>query len=349
MFMTLPSLASPRYLHTATQLPDGRVLVAGGRYSDFGVENRVLTSVEIFDPRTLTWTAGTPMHRQRMRQVAVSLPGGGVLVAGGNYTDAGILRDPTAEIFDPSTDTWSSVIDMPLEPTSAVGLLAGKVLFIGYLDGTNRSFSTMFDPKTQTFAPTVRVTGMSLGSSATLLRNGSVLTAGSWRGYGDGPPELRGEAAIFDPATGRWAATTPMQEARQPAPLVTIDDGRALIVSNFSGELYDVTKETWTKTGDTASSRDETQLLALGDGRVIAIGSSYGDSASKPVIEALDPVSGRWATIADFRVLEGLTATMVGDASVLIAGGLLECRFGQACDHERVVGDAFLLALPEAP
>jgi hypothetical protein len=301
---------------------------------------------------TRRWSAGPDMDRRRERHVALGLADGRVLVAGGNHSGDGPLRDPTGEIFDPTTGEWSPPFDLPLEPSSAVVLIDDTVLILGHDDAepfSNKGYSTTYDPRSGALGPVRRVTGMSIGSMATLLRNGSVLAAGSWRGYGDGPPELRPEAAIYDPGTGRWTATTPMREARQPASVVTVDDGRGLIVSNASGELYDPTAATWTMTGDTDSIRDHTQLVAFGDGRVLAIGSSYGDSESQPIIEVLDSTTGRWSRYADFRVLEGLTATFVDDEFILITGGLLQCRFGQACENARVVPDAFLLAVTEAP
>src|SRR5262245_50795836 len=47
------SLATARQQHTATLLPDGRVLVAGGTDSN-GV---VLSSAELYDPATHRWTS----------------------------------------------------------------------------------------------------------------------------------------------------------------------------------------------------------------------------------------------------------------------------------------------------
>jgi Kelch motif len=355
MFTILAPLSQARFEHTATMLPDGRVLIAGGRYLEFGSDHEVLSeglrSVEIFDPVTRRWSAGPDMERRRQRHVALGLADGRVLVAGGNYSEDGPLRDATGEIFDPMTGEWSAPFDLPLEPASAVVLLDGTVLLLGHDDEafSNKGYSATYDPESGAFGPVRRVAGMSIGSMATLLRNGSVLAAGSWRGYGDGPPELRPEAAIYDPGTGVWTATTPMREARQPAAIVTVDDGRALIVSNASGELYDPTAAAWTTTGATASIRDDTQLVAFGDGRVLAIGSSYGNIDAQPIIEVLDSVTGTWSRYADFRVLQGLTATFVDDESILITGGLIECRFGQACESPRVVPDAFLLAVTEAP
>ena len=47
------SLANARYVHTATLLPNGKVLVAGGLDGSFSA----LASAELYDPASGTWTA----------------------------------------------------------------------------------------------------------------------------------------------------------------------------------------------------------------------------------------------------------------------------------------------------
>ena len=63
--------------HTATLLPTGKVLVAGGSMHD------ALSSAELYDPATGTWTA-TGSLAPHARHTATLLPSGKVLVAGGN-------------------------------------------------------------------------------------------------------------------------------------------------------------------------------------------------------------------------------------------------------------------------
>ena len=60
--------------HTATRLPDGRVLVTGG-----GTSNEVLASAEIYDPASRTWSLTGPMRMVRGAHTATLLPNGGVL------------------------------------------------------------------------------------------------------------------------------------------------------------------------------------------------------------------------------------------------------------------------------
>jgi hypothetical protein len=76
--MATGSMATGRYGHTATLLPDGRVLVAGG---SSGVQD--LASVELYDPNRGMWASTAAMSEQRLLHTATLLPNGSVLLAGG--------------------------------------------------------------------------------------------------------------------------------------------------------------------------------------------------------------------------------------------------------------------------
>ena len=71
------SLGTARDFHTATLLPYGKVLVAGG----FG-SSGILSSAELYDPAAGTWTATGSMSTARDSHTATLLPSGKVLVAG---------------------------------------------------------------------------------------------------------------------------------------------------------------------------------------------------------------------------------------------------------------------------
>src|SRR5262249_21167224 len=87
------SMTTERGIQTATLLPNGQVLVAGGE-NDHGQ----LASAELYDSETGMWTATDSMATQRFVHTATLLPNGLVLVAGGdNFTDGSLA---SAELYE---------------------------------------------------------------------------------------------------------------------------------------------------------------------------------------------------------------------------------------------------------
>src|SRR6266513_6182385 len=99
-FVITGSLATARTNTTATLLPNGKVLVAGGTNIDSN-----LASAELYDPASGSWTATGSLGTARQGHTATLLPNGKVLVAGGGSSN-GILT--SAELYDPASGTWSA-------------------------------------------------------------------------------------------------------------------------------------------------------------------------------------------------------------------------------------------------
>ena len=79
--------------HTATLLPNGKVLVAGG-YND----SKYLPTAQLYDPDTGIWTTTGAMSDARWLHAATLLPNGKVLVTGGQTNGVQLAR---AELYDP--------------------------------------------------------------------------------------------------------------------------------------------------------------------------------------------------------------------------------------------------------
>jgi Kelch motif len=87
--------------------PGGRVLVAGGSNQTAGL----IAQSELYDPATGTWSSSGSLTLPRDRNVRLRLADGRVLVAGG-IKGFGLANHPikitaSAEIYDPTTGTWS--------------------------------------------------------------------------------------------------------------------------------------------------------------------------------------------------------------------------------------------------
>jgi hypothetical protein len=112
------SMGQPRQTHTATLLPSGKVLVAGGVNYFGGV---FPTSAELFDPAAGKWSPTFPLVSGRQDHIAALLPDGNVLIAGGfNSADTG----PSTELFDPA-----SVVATPPLLTQPTKLATGAFQF----------------------------------------------------------------------------------------------------------------------------------------------------------------------------------------------------------------------------
>ena len=112
------SLNTARAVHTATLLPNGQVLVAGGENT-----TGILASAELYNPSTGKWTETGSMSTPRINHQATLLANGQVLVSGG-HNSTGALA--SAELFNPSTGQWTTTGSMTAPRTGHSALLLGN-------------------------------------------------------------------------------------------------------------------------------------------------------------------------------------------------------------------------------
>ncbi len=131
------NMTDPRFLHSATRLPDGNVLVAGGAYLDSQFQTVILASAEIFDPPTGTWSGTGSLAEARVLHTSTLLRNGEVLAAGGAGSDQTSLA--SAELYQPTTGIWTTAptqLHSPRHGHSAVRLQDGSVLIAAGVDHT---------------------------------------------------------------------------------------------------------------------------------------------------------------------------------------------------------------------
>jgi hypothetical protein len=101
LFTTTGSLAFPREFTTASRLPDGRMLIAGGLHTGGGPGFGVVAEAEIYDPAAGEFTSAGDMVVPLDEPAAVVLQDQRVLLVGGFDFDND-LPTASAEFFTPS-------------------------------------------------------------------------------------------------------------------------------------------------------------------------------------------------------------------------------------------------------
>jgi N-acetylneuraminic acid mutarotase len=221
------SMHTPRSYHTATLLADGRVLVVGGIEASNDVTGTVLASAELYDPLTNSWTPAAPLPVARARHAAVLLADDRVLVIGG--TDSERLPSfsyfPTAELYDPATQSWSLAASMNYARINATSTLLpdGRVLVVGD-DGVNERTAEVFDPGSDRWLPIPDPAVGRAENVAVRLRDGTVLVAG---GVGET------SAQVFDWRRNSWSSAGALTTVRAMATATVLGDGRVLVAGGF--------------------------------------------------------------------------------------------------------------------
>lgn len=227
IFSTGAAMSEARYDSTATLLPDGRVVLAGGS-----------ATWQVFDPSTDSWSAEYALHHNRFAYPAVLItdfPAPGdvrVLLIAGWGTGA-----DTMELLDPNAGTstlFTSTLTIGVDDLSAMRIPDGRILIVGGQNingGDTISDCYLFDPATDTLAQTDSVPSLPNGIS-----DHQMAGFGRYFGVFGGESQLSGAdteldyAAVFDSVIEAWIWHGTMHHVHDDAAGARLDDGRMLIV-----------------------------------------------------------------------------------------------------------------------
>jgi len=319
--------AVARFSHTATLLPNNKVLIAGGMERN-GVW---LDSAELYDPASGRLTTAGKMTSRRAGATATLLANGKVLIAGGNDGSGGSLA--TAEIYDPAMNTFVRAGEMnsPRGHAVAITLKSGKILIAGgNANGDDQQLATaeLFDPLTGAFSPTGVMHTPRSSFAAVRLSDGRVLVVGGVSGGHYPNRRVEQTAEIYDSATGRFTVTGNMALPRYKVGAALLANGKALVVGgsdsrdwrgmHASTEIYDPSSGRFTRGAEMKSGRFKLPegLVRLQDGRILVAGGADQPELYDPARSAFVPLTG--------SLLDGFlysTATLLHDGRVLLVGG----------------------------
>lgn len=330
--------------HSATLLPSGLVLVAGGAgtwHEDGSAD--LLATAELYDPVTGTWTPAASMSSPRGWHSATLLQNGRVLVAGGigaqfpgRYTDL-----TSAELYDPSTDRWEVTGSMAWPRDGDALLLPdGQVLVAGACldDGTVLAVSERYDPVSGTWADAGALPAAQYATPMVLLGpSGPVLLAGgavsrctTWDTAG-----LTSRAHLYDLASRTWRETAPLPFSVADNTLTRLPTGEVLLTSGGRGQtqnpggpalLFDPVQETWRPAGPMVWTHHRPEALLLPSGRVLVAAGDWMDdknAAQAPGGDVYDAGLDAWSPTPVLRhhVLCWCAAVNLPNGEVLLTGG----------------------------
>lgn len=269
-FIPTGDMNESRTGHTATLLPNGNVLIAGG-WNEGG---RTATA-ELYNPHTDRFSRAGALMSPRAGHTATRLDSGKVLIAGGESA----RRAPqlTAEIYDPTTGRFSpsGSLNVGRLAHTATLLQDGRVLFVGGnpSDGEPVNSVEIYDPASGEFKPTGSLSVVRHKHAAVLLNDGNVLVIGGSDGR-----DWQGQYAsveLYDVKLGAFRTIADLNGKRFKLSdaVVLLRDGNVLVAGgNRQVETFDAALGRFTARQRLDDDYFSTTLTLLEDGRVLIAG-----------------------------------------------------------------------------
>ncbi|MEM7535169.1 MAG: kelch repeat-containing protein [Chloroflexota bacterium] len=337
----LAPVDKPRFLHTATLLSNGRLLVAGGL-------NDALRSTELFDVSSGVvghWQPGPDMHQARYLHTATLIePPDGldattspVIVVGGIDEDSSPVSQVEYYHSDIGSDTGSDIdsdnstnafgkwtllpaLNKPRYRHTATLLQDGRLLVAGGFGLGGRLGHVEYYDTSQLVTRTHRAGSQDAGElgvwveatpmnsvrdrhTATLLHDGRILVTGGRDASGLG----LATAEIYDPQEDRWTTIDPMQDARQFHTATLLPDGRVLIIGGQNRGINLRSVEVYDPTVGTQGAWR--QLMPMNAARYLHTATLLpnghvmvvGNVGTTSSAEIFDIGANRWATTGPLR------------------------------------------------
>ncbi len=314
------SLTTARKNHTATLLPNGKVLVVGGYNGSY------LASAELYDPATGTWISVHSLTTARENHTATLLPNGQLLVVGGS--NGSYLA--STELYDPATNTWTTSDSLPIARSAHTATLLpspspGRVLVVGGYNGSYLANAFLYDLSLGLWNGSVVPGTARSAHTATLLPSNEEALVVGGRSTGNSSPVPAAELyqdsyATFSPAG--YLSYPPLSSHTA----TLLPNGQVLVAGGYPDVplawLFDRGEKSWTLTGYLATARQAHTAILLPNGKVLVAGGDNANSGTLANAEIYDPATGTWTSARSLTTArENHTATLLPNGKVLVAGG----------------------------
>ncbi len=301
-----PMNIKKQFANIAIPLHDGRIYV---------IDNS--STGEFYNPFTKTWQVSRKTY---------SGARAGIVLQDGKLLLYGLRRNqqrdlvPFGEVFDPATDSWSTLGPIDLEGDNNhyyLNLLRdGRGLLISS-DG-RRSICAFYVPEKQMF---IRTNGFLFprdNFALTVLPDDNVLIMGGIIGS-----NVFDNCEIYNPETETWTEVAPMLAKRRSFRSILLNNGKVLVIGGldesgpiFGCEIYDPIANSWNPAAPTFD-RSLGLVQKMADGTILLItpGLPYET-------KVYDPEKDTWTvtcTFSEDRILPGALALLPNGRVLLIA------------------------------
>ena len=295
-------MKTARVGHTATELQNGQVLIAGGASKMFGTP-KIFASAELYNPSKGRFSNTGAMVEARTGHTATLLANGKVLIICG---DDGTTSLTDSELYDPASAAFAETGAMSIgrDDCTATLLANGKVLIAGGyqllpdFSGSVLNTAEIYDPDTGSFSLTGTMTSAREVATATLLSDGRVLITGGI----DNNENVLDTAELYDPVTGLFTSTGSMTTTRYGHLAAALGDGDILIAGGMDNA------------GDSLASAE---VFGAASGRFVKVAAMPRD-----------------------RFMVG--ASVLTNSTILVAGGYTQCPSSAASFCEKPVSTALI-------
>jgi hypothetical protein len=320
-FAATGSMTAARGAQTATLLPNGLVLVAGGESTGYGT---ALSSAELYNPSTGAFTATGSMHTARFFHTATLLGNGLVLIAGGRGSSGVAIT--SAELYNPSNGTFSTTGNLNTARCNHTATLLsdGTVLIAGGIGTSAAAISSaeLYNPS-GTFANDGNLKTARDSHTATLLSNGTVLIGG---GLGTSGNYLA-SAELYNASAKTFTGTGSLNYAREGHTATLLVTGSVLFAGGFGStnslkiaELYNPSTATFTATGSLNTPRAAHTATLLSNGAVLVAGGQASGVATSSA-ELYNSSTGTFTITGSLNTARFNQTAILVNGRVLLAGG----------------------------
>jgi large repetitive protein len=330
-FALTGNLNAARSDPVSTLLNNGTVLLTGG--VSFGGSNGIaLSTAEIYDPVAGTFALTGPLNAARADQTVTLLPNGTALVAGG-FDANGALA--SSELYEPGSLTPAGLTSITVSPappsTPATATISPatyqRFIATGTFAGGNQQLHAVSwsssDSTTAQISNDATNPGavLAVGSPATTAPITVTATAGT----------INGTGTLNVRPTG-FVNTGSMTTARQFFTATALNNGLVLVVDGDGtlgapspAELYNPATGAFTVTGAPTIKRELYTATLLQNGMVLIAGGDGNGPGVTPLAtaELYNPATGTFTPTGNLNNARyNLTATLLNNGTVLIAGGM---------------------------